>query len=37
MRDDLNMPAAACGFALGTCHWGYSIFELRYADAKAEG
>jgi len=28
MRDDLNMPAAACGFALGTFYWGYSIFEL---------
>ena len=28
MHDDLNMPAAACGFALGTFYWGYSIFEL---------
>jgi hypothetical protein len=28
MRDDLNMPAAASGFALGTFYWGYSIFEL---------
>ena len=28
MRDDLNMPAAAFGFALGTFYWGYSIFEL---------
>src|ERR1700726_1924605 len=28
MRDDLNISAAAFGFALGTFYWGYSIFEL---------
>src|SRR6266480_4250642 len=28
MRDDLNMSAAAFGFALGTFYWGYSVFEL---------
>ena len=28
MRDDLNMSAAAFGFALGTFYWGYFIFEV---------
>ena len=28
MRDDLDMSAAAFGFALGTFYWGYFIFEV---------
>ncbi len=28
MRDDLNMSAAAFGFALGTFYWGYSVFDV---------
>src|SRR6478735_9127208 len=28
MRDDLNMSAAAYGFALGTFYWAYFLFEV---------
>jgi len=28
MRDDLNMSAAAYGFALGTFYWSYFLFEV---------
>src|SRR6202041_1067085 len=28
MRGDLNISAAAYGFALGTFYWGYFIFEV---------
>ena len=28
MRGDLNMSAAAFGFAAGTFYWGYSLFEV---------
>ena len=37
MHDDLNMPADAFGFALGTFYWGYSIFRAAEQPDHREG